>query len=150
MPNIGIYPLDPLTEVGQFRLVYGDTQSVPLDPVVLGFQDYTFYSDDEIEAYIVMGGTSIARAIGFAYMQAAGAAALESKSIADYDLKVDLTKRSEALREIALMWFGRADLEDDIAGTNEYFNITDTGTDRDYCIDEFSAEVFPYWPGLRG
>jgi hypothetical protein len=149
MPNIGIYPLNPLTDVGQFRLVYGDTQSVPLSPVVPGFQDYTFYSDDEITAYVAMGGDSVARAIGFAYMQAAGAAAMQSKSVADYDLKVDLTKRSEDLRETALMWFGRADDADDLTGANEYFNITDTGTDRDYWDSEW-VEGFPYWPGLAG
>lgn len=147
MPNIGIYPFDPSSDVGKFRVLFGDTVSVPLDPVVPGYQDYTNYSDAEIETYLATGGDSINRAVGFAYLQAAGAAALESKSVKDYDLAVDLTKRAEDLRKMAQFYFDIADEEDATAGLLEEFIVVSTGTDRDYWC---RVEAFPYWPGLRG
>lgn len=146
MANSGVYPLDPLTLVGQFRLGYGDVYSVPFDPVQPGLQDYTHFSDAEIAQFIVLGGDSTNRSIGYAYLQAAGAAAMESKSVKDYDLAVDLTKRAEDLRKIALTYFGLADAEDIITGLAEEFIVVDTGTDRD--IDDYRVEGFPYWPGL--
>lgn len=146
MSNSGVYPIDPLTPVGQFRLASGDVISVPFDPVQAGLQDYRMWSDDEIEQFLVSGGDSTNRAIGYAWLQASGAAALESKTVKDYDLAVDLTKRAEDLRKTALFYFNLADQEDSIAGLDEAFEIVSTGTDRDY-IDRI--EGFPYWPGLR-
>lgn len=147
MANVGIYPLDPTTDVGKFRLLFGDTISVPLDPVVPGFHDYTNFSDDEINQYILAGSGSLNRGIGFAYLQAAGAASIQSKSIKDYDLSVDLTKRAEDLRKTAQFYFDLANDEDANAGLTDEFLIVDTGTDRDYWND---IEAFPYWPGLQG
>lgn len=143
--NKGAYPLDPLTLVGQFRLASGDVISVPFDPDQPGFQNYRLWSDEEIAQFVVLGGTSSNRAVGYAWLQAAGAAALQSKSIKDYDLQVDLTKRAGDLRALALVYFGLADSEDAAAGLDEAFEIVDTGTDREYY---YRVEGFPYWPGL--
>ena len=126
MSNPGVYPLDPATPVGQFRLLTGDTQSVPLDPPVSGQQDYEKFSDAEIEGYLAAGGDSIPRAIGFAYLYLASQAAMESKSIRDFDLQVDLTKRAADLRAIAQMWFDRGD-DDDLSSAEEAFEIVPTG-----------------------
>jgi len=146
MANSGVYPLDPDTLVGAWRLAYGDVTSVPFDPVVPGFQDYTDYSDDEIAQFIVMGGDSQNRAIGYAYLQQAGAASRQSKTIKDYDLAVDLSKRAEDLRKTAKWYFDLADIEDANSGLEDEFLIVDTGT-SDGLYDRI--EGFPYWPGLR-
>lgn len=125
MANSGVYPLDPSTPVGQFRLTYGDTESVPFDPVIPGFQDYTELSDAEIEVFLAQGGGSVTRAIGRYYMRLSGDAAKRSKSVKDYDLSLDLSKRAGDLRETARMYFDEADAED--AGSEDAFVIVPTG-----------------------
>lgn len=147
MSNPGAYPLDPNTNVGKFRLLVGDVNSVVLAPPVSGQQDYTTYSDAEIEVYLSLGGDSIFRAAGLSQMQAADAAAEQSKSVADYDLKADLTKRATDHRDNAKMWFQLADAQDATSGDGSYFDIVDTGTD----VGLYDGiEAFPYWPGFRG
>lgn len=124
--NPGAYPVDPLTDVGQFRLAFGDVYSSPYDPVEPGFQDYTELSDAEIEQFISLGADSIPRAIGFYYLSLSGAAAKESKSVKDYDLSVNLEKRAADLRATAQIWFDRADAIDD-ASAEDSFDIVPTG-----------------------
>lgn len=112
MSNPGVYPLDPSTPVGQFRVAYPDKNSVPLDPVVSGQQDYEKFSDLEIEGFLALGGGSILRAIGYVLLQKASAAAEESSVVRDYDLSIDLTKKAADLREQAAEYFALADQQD--------------------------------------
>jgi hypothetical protein len=121
--NPGVYPLDPSTLVGQFRLYYGDTDSEPFNPVQPGIQNYTELSDAEIEMFLAQGGGDVTRAIGHYYWRLAGEAAKESKSVKDYDLQVDLTKRAAELRAIAQGYFDQADAAD----AEEAFFIVPTG-----------------------
>lgn len=139
--NLGVYPLEPETPVGTFRLVYGDTHSTPYDPVEPGFQNYDELSDAEIEAFLSAGGTSINRAIGYYYLSLAGAAAKSAKQIQDYDLKIDTTKRAADLRAIAQWWFDQADNDDEIAA-EEGFEIVLTGTDSGDFIPEAAIPVW--------
>jgi len=139
--NPGEFPLDPTSNVGKFRLVYGDTQSTPYDPVEPGFQNYTELSDAEIEAFLTTGGDSINRAIGYYYLSLAGQAALISKSVKDYDLTVDNTKRPAELRALAQWWFDQADNDDSISA-EEGFEIVPTGTSSDSFIPE---GTIPIW-----
>lgn len=108
MANLGISPLEPTTPVGQFRLLIGDTTSVPLEPPVAGFGNYKLFSDAEIEVFLA-GSESPEGAAYLAFMQLSGAAAMESRTIKDLDLQVDLTKRATDLRLIAAEWKNRAD-----------------------------------------
>lgn len=121
----GKYPLDPTSDVGQFRILYGDTSAEAYDPEEPGFRDYGELSDAEIEAFIEQGG-GVARGIGYLYLARAGEAAKESISIRDFDLQVDLTKRATDLRALAQVWFGQADNDDLIAG-EDAFEIVPTG-----------------------
>lgn len=139
--NPGVYPLEPETPVGQFRLVYGDTHSTPYTPVEPGFQNYDELSDDEIEAFLSAGGTSINRAIGYYYLSLAGAAAKTAKQIKDYDLQVDTTKRAADLRAIAQWWFDQAD-NDDVISAEEGFEIVLTGTNSGDFIPEATIPVW--------
>lgn len=121
--NPGQYPLDPATDVGQVRLLFGDTISTAYSPEVEDHQNYEYFSDAEIESFLALADGSQTRAIGFAWVQLSGAAALESKSVKDYDLSVDLTKRAADLRATAQFWFDRADAEDDADGNGDIFDM---------------------------
>lgn len=138
MANVGVYPLAADTLVGQFRIAYGDVDSVPLDPVVPGYQDYTELSDDEITAFLLQGSDSVTRAIGFYYIRLSGDAAKESRAIKDYDLSVDLTKRSNDLRETAKLYFDAANEEDLIAGNADIFDSFGFGETNRPCRIELA------------
>lgn len=125
--NPGRFPIDPETAVGQFRARAGDSNSVPYEPVEPGYQNYTLWSDAEIEAYLAANPGNSSRAIGEAYLALASGAAMQSKTVKDYDLQIDLTKRAADLRAIASMWFDRADEADDQNGTGDIFDVFDTG-----------------------
>ena len=124
--NPGVYPLDPGTPVGQFRLLYGDTESTAYVPIEPGFQDYGELSDSEVNAFLAQGAGSIPRAVGYYYLALSGRAAIASRQIQDADLKVDTTKRAADLRAIADVWFGAAD-NDDLVNAEEAFEIVPTG-----------------------
>lgn len=125
MPNVGIAPPDLTSEVGQFRIVVGDLEYKPLEPPQQGRGDYEKWSDGEVEGFLAMGSGSTLRAAGFAYLQLASGAALASQSVADYDLKVDTTKRAADLRAIAQAYFEQADDLDDADGNGDIFDMFD-------------------------
>ena len=139
--NPGAWPLDPATPVGTFRILYGDTDSEPYDPVVVGIQGYSELSDDEIEGFITQGSDSIPRGIGYLYIALAGQAAKQSKAIQDQDLRVDLTKRAADLRAIAEVWFDSAD-NDDLVSAEEAFEIVPTGSRGGGFIPEGSPLIW--------
>lgn len=143
MVNRGIAPFDPSSKVGQFRVLYPDVIYTDLNPADPGYGNYTELSDSEIEALLASAGDSVNRGIGNYYAQLAGQAAKESASIADYDLKIDTTKRSTDLMKLAQMWWGLADDEDAQAGNSDVFDVfqivgqggccTPEGATRPYC-----------------
>lgn len=140
--NPGAYPLDPLTEVGRFRLMIGDTSSEPFDLPVPGTQNYSLFSDDEIKVFLEQS-ESHEGAAQLAYLQLAGSAALAASNIQDFDLKVSTEKRAEYLIRMAQMWGDKAD-----ALSADIFEIFDVNIDngRD-CYPELAARP---WRGFRG
>lgn len=121
MANKGVAPADLTSDVGRLRAILGDMDYVPLDPPEAGFGDYGMYSDGELSVFLGQG-ESVEGGAYFAYMQMAAAAAMESRSVKDFDLSIDLTRRSGDLRAIAQMWWERAEaLTADIF---EVFNIS--------------------------
>ena len=142
--NPGEHPLDPESLVGRFRLTYGDVYSEPYAPVVPGVQNYKELSDAEIEAFLAQStNESIPRAIGLYVLSLATRAALEAKTVKDYDLQLDNTKRSGELRAAAQLWFDRADAEDIEAGLGDIFEIYGPG------CDDFAPEGSPAQWGRR-
>lgn len=137
--NDGLVPLDPATPVGQFRIMVGDTTAEAYDPPVAGRGNYTMFSDLEIEGFVAAAGDNLYRAVGFSYLTLAGQAAMESKSVKDFDLSIDLTKRATDLRLIADTWFGRADDQD--AYLEDAFFIAPLG---DVC-DPIPEGMMPRW-----
>ena len=137
--NDGLVPLDPATPVGQFRIMVGDTTAEAYDPPVAGRGNYAMFSDLEIEGFIAAAGDNLYRAVGFSYLTLAGQAARESKSVKDFDLSIDLTKRATDLRLIADTWFVRADDQD--AYLEDAFFIAPLG---DVC-DPIPEGMMPRW-----
>lgn len=143
MANKGVYPVDPLTDVGQVRFAVGDTESQPLDPPEPGFQDYEMFSDDQIEAFLSRSEGSINRSTGYAYLTLASQAAMHSRSVKDHDLAIDYTKRAADLRASAQMWFGLADDEDASAGGADIFEVF-TVTEPAIPHPELTPWPYPY------
>jgi len=133
MANEGIAPPHYSTAVGTFRLLADDTYSVPLVPPVAGLGNYTLFSDEEIDAYLVLQ-SNVYRAVGLSYMALAGSAAQQAESIKDYDLAVDRRQKAEQLRLQAAEYFRLAD-DADAAGETG-FRIVGTGLQ------------YPYWHEL--
>lgn len=126
--NPGKYPLDPTSKVGQVRVTLGDTASEPFDPPRSGEQNYGMYSDLEIEAFLAQSDDSVEGALFFAYSQMAAAAAMASKSVADFDLKIDTTKRATDLLALARLWKEQWDL-----GTGDIFEVFNIGSSCRRC-----------------
>lgn len=121
--NDGAFPLDPLSDVGKFRVLIGDTSAEAYDPPEPGHRNYEMFSDVEIIALISMADGGLNRAVGNGYLTLAGQAAKESKVAKDFDLQIDLTKRATDLRLVAMQWFDRADKEQ--AALEDAFEIAD-------------------------
>lgn len=139
--NPGAIPVDPTTDVGKFRVLYGDTQYEEYDPAVPGIGNFETLSDIEIVGFLAQGNGSINRAIGYLYLAMSGRAAEESQSVKDYDLQIDTTKTPAALLEAAKFWFGLADDEDDNAGLNDYFDVVGMGRGCDW-VPEGASPVY--------
>src|SRR5690606_23937619 len=65
---------------------------------------YRKMSDAEIEAFLALSDQSPEGAVYFAYLQMASDAAMESRTVKDFDLSIDLTKRATDLRLMAIQW----------------------------------------------
>lgn len=134
MTNSGIYPLDPTSSVGQLRTLIGDVEATPIDDT---HGDYVNFSDDQLSAYLATGADSQAYAAGYAYMALAAQAAAQAINVKTADEQVDLTKRADALRQIAAEWFARGD---SILATeaSSYHQIIQPEYERD---DEWPPEL---------
>jgi len=142
--NLGIYPPNPSTDVGQFRYSLPDTNAVEVEP---GGWSYREVSDAEVESFLARGGGSVNRALGHYYQALAANAAKIAASISDYDLKIDDTKRANELRLIAKSYFDLADDEDTTAGGSDIFEVFSMVSEGSCCTPE--AAPYPYC-GCRG
>lgn len=129
--NPGVYPLVPTSDIGKMRLIIGDTESVPYDPVQPGYQNYAAFSDAELQALLDMSGGDFATAVGYAYLKLAGSAAGQSVEWSSDDLRVNLSKTPGELRQIAELWFGRGAAVD-------FLEIVPTGR-RCHCEPELAG-----------
>ena len=118
MTNIGVAPYDPETLVGKVRVITGD---VNYGAITAGEAEYELFSDTEIEAFLVAGEDNVLRASAFAYLALAGRAAVDAKSVKDYDLSVDLKSRADKLQAQANSYFDQADAKDKRDGVQDVF-----------------------------
>lgn len=133
--NIGEAPPNFETLIGQMRAVLGDTSYEELDPPVTGEGSYKFFGDAELEAFLVAGDGLLEGALALAYNSLATSAAIEAKSIKDFDLQVSTEKRATELRLLADRWSAKAD-----ALTAEVFELT--FPDQGYCDPELAARAY--------
>lgn len=133
-----VHPPDPDTAVGQFRFLIGDTD-FDADKGT-----YARFTDGSITSYLEMGAGNTNRAIGYAYLALSSQAAEKSKSIKDYDLQIDLTRRAKDLRDTAAMWFGLADADDEIGGGSDIFELADIGQRHHLHRAEGAQWPYPY------
>lgn len=131
--NKGIAPPDYSSEVGAFRLAIGDTVYEPLDPPEEGFGSYGMFGDSEILAFLDRAD-SHEQAMADAFMSLATSAALEARSVKDFDLQVSNEKRATELRALAQMWQGRANT---LSG--EFFELFDVSIRDDRAYPELAA-----------
>jgi hypothetical protein len=140
MTNSGVAPYDPATLVGKVRVITGD---VNYGAIVAGFADYELFSDDEIESFLLIGEDNVLRASGFAYLALAGRAAVDAKSVKDYDLSVDLRSRADKLQAQANEFFNQADAKDVRDGVQDVFELANTG--RSLTVDELAEPTNWLW-----
>lgn len=133
----GAVPPDFRSPTGQFRLQANDLNYTPTTP---GFGEYELFSDDEINGYLTQTN-SILRAVGFGYLGLAGRAALESKTVKDYDLSADLTKRAADLRSQARALFEQADAEADRQGFDSFFDLDQPDRERHRWLEPTERDV---------
>lgn len=130
MANEGIVDFDRGSLIGRVRVMSGDSSGAPYDPEQLNPEgkalgEFELWSDDEIQGFLDVSDGSPTRAIGYGFMALASQAALESRTVKDYDLQVDLTKRATDLRNTAKEWFARADSEDVSTEGFDLFQVFD-------------------------
>jgi hypothetical protein len=140
MTNIGVAPYDPATLVGKVRVTTGD---VIYGAITAGEAQYEMFSDADIEAFLVTAEDSVLRAAGFGFMSLAGRASLDSKTIKDYDLSIDLKSLADSLRKQAAEFFKQADDKDTRDGVNDVFELTRTG--REFTTEELAESENWWW-----
>lgn len=140
MTNIGVAPYDPTTLVGKVRVITGD---VNYGAITAGEAEYEMFSDEDIEAFLVTAEDNVLRAAGFGFMSLAGRASLDSKTIKDYDLSIDLKSLADSLRKQAAEFFKQADDKDARDGVTDVFELTRTG--RAYTNDELAERENWWW-----
>ena len=131
-----VIPPDPDTETGQFRFLIGDVE------YDLETGTYKRFSDGSIQSFLAQGDGNMNRAIGYAYLTLASQAAEQSKTVKDYDLQIDLTKRAGDLRNTAAMWFGMADADDERDGVGDIFDMGVVGGGCLRCQPEATPRPF--------
>lgn len=115
MANYGIPFEDTTDGLRSFRTTVGDTAYTEITPPPANPEwtaNYVLFSDLEAQTYIDQSDENSFRAAGWAFMTLSAQAALRAKSVKDYDLSVDLTKRAEDLRAAAQFFFDQADALD--------------------------------------
>lgn len=124
--NKGVSPINPATEVGQLRLLVGDTASTPLDPPEPGFANYAVWGDDALAVALAVADDNLLRAAGGLYRQLAAEYAQQGRSIRTDDLAIDTRGRGGDLLRVAQSFFDEADAADE-AGGADFFQIVPFG-----------------------
>ena len=141
--NVGVAPPQYNTQVGRIRAVLGDTSYTELDPAIPGKGSYAYFGDAEIEAFLELSDDLLEGALAMAFNSLATSAAIEAKSVQDFDLKISTEKRATELRLLAKDWGDKA-----AALQGDFFEMLDI-TSEEPCTPELAANAI-YWAGRCG
>lgn len=121
--NVGVSPPDYTTLAGKVRVLVGDTTPADLETPVVGFGQYAWFSDEELDALAEMNGGNPKRVAIWVLSQVSISQALILKKWTSEDLMVDgpaITRGIEAtLKRLA----AEVDKEDSLGGEAEFFGI---------------------------
>ncbi|MFF2388880.1 hypothetical protein [Agromyces sp. NPDC058104] len=141
MEHPGADPIDGASDVGKLRYEIGDTEHVPLDPVVAGQVSYGYFSDADLASMLAVADGSILRAAGHAYRRLAAEQAFEGQTVRDLHLSVDTTRRGTQLLAIAESFVKEAEaLEEQARLTEDAFVIVPTGSRSAFRESVFDPE----------
>ena len=98
--NVGVSPPDFDTLAGQVRVLIGDTDPKPLNPVVSGMGEYMWYSDVELNALGTLMDENPKRTAIWVLSQVALSEALIIKKWKTDDLQVDGPAAAAAIEKI--------------------------------------------------
>lgn len=135
MANEGVAPPNFTTDVGQVRVLLGDT--VP-ENVVGGVGEYAYFGDDELNAFLTMYGDNVKLAAARGLETISMSQALLLKSFSSDDLTVNGDRIAESLRKLAAQLREEALQEE----SNEYFNMIAMFVDDD---NDGQADEYPWW-----
>jgi len=116
--NIGAWPIDATSIVGQLREVVGDIDGVQLPPPDESMAEFSYFSDSELDSLYSVAEQSFLRATGLAYRRLAVYLTLESTDIQSDDLRIRTIERAKAMRQIAQDFMADADADDERAGAD--------------------------------
>ncbi len=122
--NKGAAPVDFDTIAGQVRLLVGDTDPKPLDPVQDGYGEYAWFSDDELEALVPLSRNSVKRTAIYVRSLVAVNQALQLKKWTTEDLAVDGPAIAKGIEATLKRLQADVDAEDQAAlASDEFFGI---------------------------
>lgn len=135
MANEGVAPPNFTTDVGQVRVLLGDTSP---ENVVGGVGEYAYFGDDELNAFLTMYGDNVKLAAARGLETISMSQALLLKSFSSDDLTVNGDRIAESLRKLAAQLREEALQEE----SNEYFNMIAMFVDDD---NDGQADEYPWW-----
>ncbi|QDH48045.1 hypothetical protein SEA_PAVLO_37 [Microbacterium phage Pavlo] len=138
----GIAPPNPETPTGNFRLLAGDSDWMPYSPQQPGYGLYQVWSDSEIQAFLILSGGNVARAISYAYTQIGASYAASGATIKTDDLSYSAKDSVGNWQGLARYWSDMADKEDQRAA-NDMFIMVDTGREQPWMRPEGSPQRYP-------
>jgi len=135
MANEGVAPPNFSTDVGQVRVLLGDTVA---ENVSSGVSEYNYFGDDELNAFLTMYGDNVKLAAARGLETISMSQALLLKSWSSDDLTVNGDRIAESLRKLAAQLREEALQEE----SSEYFNMIAMFVDDD---DDGQADEYPWW-----
>ncbi len=133
--NEGVAPPNFATDVGQVRVLLGDTNP---QNIVGSTGEYLYFGDDEINAFLTMYGDNVKLAAARCLETISMSQVLLLKSWTTDDLTVNGDRIAESLRKLAAQLREEALQEE----SSEYFNMIAMFIDDDH---DGQADEYPWW-----
>jgi hypothetical protein len=104
---LGVFPVDPSTPVGLFRVEIGDDAGVPNSPAITA--EYEFFSDAAIEALIAAYSDSRDTAMAKAMTSMATRLITSAQDIQVDDIRIRTVERANLMLQLATDLLSRAE-----------------------------------------